>query len=217
MKKLLTLIFSIALFLAGPCKAADNAAAPAHMTASLTVSQKTDLARIENYLNGLKNISADFLQIDEAGGIMHGVLAIARPGKMRVTYDPPSKDFIIADGNFVHMWDDSLKAQTNVEQGTSLAEFILRSPIKLSGDVTVTKFERFPAKLEVTLVQTNDPAAGSLTLVMEDKPLKLRQWKVLDPQGHLTGVTLQNMSTDVRFPANTFFFVPPSFENNSNG
>src|SRR5262249_14788164 len=79
-----------------------------------------DLRRIEDYLNGLKNISAGFLQIDDAGGMMHGELAISRPGKMRVDYDPPSRNFIIADGDFVHIWNDDLQAQTNVAQGTSL-------------------------------------------------------------------------------------------------
>jgi outer membrane lipoprotein-sorting protein len=185
--------------------------APLVKPAHLSEQDKSDLDRIEIYLNGLKNISADFIQIDDAGGIMHGSLQISRPGKMHVAYDPPNKDFIIADGNFVHIWNDDLKAQTNVEQGSSLAEFILRDPVKLSGEVTVTKFQRFPAKIEVTLVQSNDPASGSLTLVFEDRPLKLRQWKVVDAQAHTTGVSLQNMSTDVTFPANTFFFVPPNF------
>ena len=212
MKKLLLLIaLGLAPLLSlSPACAAEPAAAPY----TLTAQDKKDLPRIEDYLNGLKNISADFLQIDDAGGIMRGALAISRPGKMRVTYNPPSKDFIIADGSFVHIWNEDLKAQTNVEQGSSLAEFILRDPVKLHGEVTVTKVERFPAKLEVTLVQSNDPGAGSLTLVFEDKPLKLRQWKVVDPQGRMTGVSLENMSDGAVFPANTFIFTPPNFGKN---
>lgn len=177
----------------------------------LSAQDTNDLQRIESYLNGLRSISADFLQIDEQGGMMRGKIAIQRPGKMRVTYDAPSKDFIIADGDWVHIWNEDLKAQTNVEQGSSLAEFVLRDPIKLEGDVTVTGFKRSPAKLEVTLQETNDPAAGSLTLVFEDHPLLLRQWKVLDPQGHTTGVNLENEQMDVKFPKGTFIFTPPNF------
>ncbi len=55
------------------------------------------MARIEEYLNKMRSIAADFMQIDDAGGMMHGEIKIQRPGKMRVTYDPPSKDFIVAD------------------------------------------------------------------------------------------------------------------------
>jgi len=206
MKKLLCIVFLGATLISSPLYAAP-VAVPVHLTAQ----DKADLGRIEDYLNHLKNISADFLQVDDAGGILRGELAISRPGKMRVNYNPPNKDFIIADGSFVHIWNDDLKAQTNVEQGSSLAEFILRDPVKLSGDVTVTKIEHFPAKLEVTLVQSDDPGAGSLILVFEDKPLKLRQWKVIDAQGHMTGVSLENMSEGTVFPSNTFFFVPPNF------
>jgi outer membrane lipoprotein-sorting protein len=191
-----------------------QAAQPTAIPVHLTTQDQSDLSQIEDYLNGLKNISADFLQVDDAGGFLHGEIAISRPGKMRVTYNPPNKDFIIADGNFVHIWDDELQNQTNVVQGTSLAEFILRDPVKLGGDVTVTKIQRFPSKLEVTLVQSNDPGTGSLTLVFEEKPLKLRQWKVIDPQGHTTGVSLENMSTGATFPASTFTFTPPNFGKN---
>jgi outer membrane lipoprotein-sorting protein len=209
MKKLfLILTFSLALVcFSSRLEAAQPSVAAAHLSAE----DKSDLGRIEAYLNQLKTLTADFLQIDDSGGILRGEIAISRPGKMRVTYNPPNKDFIIADGSFVHIWNDDLKAQTNVEQGSSLAEFILRDPVKLSGDVTVTKIQHFPAKIEVTLVQNNDPGAGSLILVFEDNPLKLRQWKVIDAQGRLTGVTLENMSQGMTFPSNTFFFVPPNF------
>lgn len=177
----------------------------------LSAHDRADIARIEDYLNQLKSIAANFQQFDERGGLMTGKIEIQRPGKMRVTYDPPSKDFIIADGDYVHIWNDDLKAQTNVDEDSSLAEFILRDPVKLSGDVAVVKFERFPAKIEVTLVQTKDPAAGELTLIFEDHPLLLRQWRVVDPQGHTTGVNLENEETDVSFKSNIFDFVPPNF------
>ena len=181
------------------------------VSATLSTKDHADVARIEAYLNNLKNIAATFLQVDEAGGFLRGDIAIQRPGKMKVTYAPPNKDFIVADGNMVHIWNDDLQAQTNVEEDASLASFILRDPVKLSGDVVVTKFKRAPAKLEVTLVEAEDPASGELTLVFEDNPLQLRQWRVLDPQGHVTGVSLENIREDVTFAPKTFTFVPPTF------
>jgi outer membrane lipoprotein-sorting protein len=210
MKKALLLLAALMLaFSAGPARAA-----PAPVRAALTQQDKSDLARIEDYLNRLKNISADFLQVDDAGGMMHGQLAISRPGKMRVDYDPPSKDFIIADGSTVHIWDSQLKAQTNIDQDSSLAQFILRDPVNLDGDVTVTKIQRFPAKIEVTLIENKDPGQGTLTLVFEDKPLKLRQWKVIDGQGRLTGVNLENMSEGAIFGESMFVFTSPNFGKN---
>jgi len=191
---------------------ADDAVKPAR----LSPEDRAEIQQIEDYLNGLKTITADYLQIDDQGGMMRGTIMIQRPGKMRVTYDPPSHDFIVADGSMVHIWNDDLKEQTNVEEGASLAEFILRDPVKLSGDVVVTGIKHFPAKLEVTLVQANDPGAGQLTLIFEENPLLLRQWRVVDPQGRTTGVSLENVRYDVTMPAKTFYFQPPGFGRNKN-
>jgi len=179
--------------------------------ASLSPQDKNDIERIEQYLNGLKSISANFVQVDDHGNFRRGAIDIQRPGKMRVVYAPPSKDFIVADGDMVHIWDGGLKSQTNVPESASLANFILRDPIKLGGDVTIIKYKRFPAKLELTLAQTSDPGLGQLTLIFEDHPLLLRQWRVLDAEERTTGVNLENERMDVAFEPNTFSFVPPSF------
>ena len=184
---LAALLVLLALPLAAEAKPIIDSAPPLKLSAQ----DRTDIARIETYLNELKSIAADFMQVDDHGGIMRGTIAIQRPGKMRVTYAAPSKDFIVADGDSVHIWDGDLRSQTNVPEDSSLANFILRDPIALSGDVTITKFERFPAKMELTLAEAGDPAAGQLTLIFEDHPWILRQWRVIDAEGRKTGVNLE--------------------------
>ena len=210
MKKLLIACLLFSIISIGPVYGAPDGFTPAR----LSPQDRADTIRMEAYLNGLKNISANFMQIDDAGGIMRGHIDIARPGKMRVSYDPPSKDFIIADGESVHIWNNDLQEQTNIDQGSSLAEFILRDPIKLEGEIMITRFKRFPSKMELTLAESNDPSAGQLTLVFEDNPLKLRQWKVTDPQGHTTGVNLENLEYDVTFSPRIFQYHPPNFGQN---
>jgi len=197
---------ALALLLPLGAQAAETAK-PAH----LTDRDRSDIARLQTYLNELKSVSADFMQINDMGEMRHGQIAIERPGKMRVTYAPPSKDFIVADGSMVHIWDAEMKQQTNVPVGSSIAEFILRDPIKLDGDVTVTRFARYPAKMELSLTSTKEPGEGELTLVFEDKPLKLRQWRVLDAQGRTTGVNLENAREGTSFPSGTFNFIAPNF------
>jgi outer membrane lipoprotein-sorting protein len=128
---------------------------------------------------------------------------------MRVAYNPPDKDFIVADGSMMHIWDDETREESSISLGSTLADFILRDPIRLSGDVTVTNLARSPAKLEVTLRSTEDSGEGQISLVFEDRPLKLRQWRVIDAQGSTTSVSLENAREGVSFPEDTFNFVPP--------
>jgi len=199
--------------IASVASAADNAvtAKPAAIYDKLSAQDHDDINRIEQYLNSMRSVQADFLQINENSQIARGTIAIKRPGKMRVNYTDPNKNFIIADGSFVHIWNDDLKSQTNVPEEASLANFILRDDIQLSGDITIVGFERAPAKLSITLEKTDDPGEGQITLVFEDHPLKLRQWHVLDAQGLTTDVSLENAQEDVSFPGNTFDFVAPDF------
>lgn len=201
----LSLWAALVLFSAAPTQAAETAPKPA----KLSPREQDDVQRIETYLNELKSVSAGFLQIGDNGNLRHGQIAIQRPGKMRVTYDAPDKDFIVADGTFLHMWDHEMQQQSSVPAGSGLASFILRDKISLSGDVTVTRFLRYPAKIELSLVSAKEPEEGELTLIFEDKPLKLRQWRVLDPQGRTTGVNLENAREGVTFEPNTFVFVSP--------
>ena len=57
-----------------------------------------DLARVEDYLNGLTTLKADFVQINPDGGTVTGELYYERPDKMRLDYDPPSDILIVSDG-----------------------------------------------------------------------------------------------------------------------
>lgn len=211
MKTICLALFLALTLLAPPAIAAQEAVGNIPHAAQLSSADRALLSRIETYLNNLKSVSADFLQINDSGNMRHGKIMIQRPGKMRVAYDPPSKDLIVADGTLVHMWDDELKQQSNVPEGSSLASFILRDPIKLSGDVTVTALEHRAATIEVTLVSKDDPGEGQLTLIFEDKPLQLRQWRVLDAQGRTTGVSLENAREGVTLDSNLFNFVAPTF------
>lgn len=130
---------ALAFFASAPAWAAsDTGPTPAKLSAR----EQADIARIETYLNEMKSVSAGFLQIADNGSLRHGQIAIQRPGKMRVTYDAPDKDFIVADGTFLHMWDDEMQQQTSIPVGSGIAEFILRDKISLSGDVVVTRFMR---------------------------------------------------------------------------
>ncbi|MGH6920018.1 MAG: LolA family protein, partial [Geminicoccaceae bacterium] len=55
------------------------------------------LARVEAYLNGLDTLRSSFVQINPDGAEVTGELYYARPDKMRLEYDPPSRILIVAN------------------------------------------------------------------------------------------------------------------------
>ncbi len=207
MKPLRTL--ALALLLA-PFMALPTVPAVAAQPAPLTEAERADVARAEAYLNGIGTLKSDFLQVGPDGGVAKGTFALARPGRMRIDYTEPVPNFIVADGKFVYFWDAELKEQSNAPIGSTLADFLLRSEIRLSGDVTVTDVQSGGGVLEVTLMQTGEPSLGRLTLVFEDRPFRLRKWRVLDAQGLTTEVALLNPQAGVELDPDQFFFRDPT-------
>jgi outer membrane lipoprotein-sorting protein len=188
--------------------------APVIAKAELGAEDQRQIARIEAFLNARSSFSARFTQMTEDGNVMTGNLIVKRPGKMNLTYDPPAKDFIIADGSFVYLWDGELGNATTLPLGGSLADFILRAKLKLSGDISVEKVEHGAGRLEITLRQANDPDQGSLTLLFEDQPLLLKGWRITDAQLRSTTVTLQDIQENIQLADSSFVFRSPHLGKN---
>lgn len=206
------LLFAAALAVL-PAGMPSAAAAPAKATAApLTQEDRGDIARVEQYMNSVQTMQSKFIQVNPNGQQIFGTFSLLRPGKMRLDYDPPIKDFIVADGLFLFYWDGEMRQQSSTPIGSTLADFILRSEIRLSGDVTVTDVYRGSGVMEITVVETKEPTKGSLTLIFEDKPLQLRKWRVLDAQGLSTEVGLLNPRVGLSLDRNMFYFREPERE-----
>ncbi|WP_372400333.1 outer membrane lipoprotein carrier protein LolA [Azospirillum sp. HJ39] len=208
LRRLSAVLLSAALL--APVPAALAASAAPAVPVALTAQDEATVAKVEEYLNGIVNLQSKFLQVAPNGRQATGTFYLSRPGKMRLEYDRPLKDFIVADGSFVFYWDGEMRQQSSAPIGSTLADFILRKTIRLSGDVTVTEVFQAPGVIEVSLLETKDPGKGTLTLVFEDRPFQLRKWRVLDAQGLTTEVALLNPRTDVTFERDMFYFKEPA-------
>lgn len=176
----------------------------------LTAEDKAAITQAEQYLNGIHTLESRFLQVSGGGRPVGGTFYMSRPGRMRLEYDPPMQDFVVADGRFLYYWDGEMEQQSSTPIGSTLADFILRPEIRLAGDVTVTDVYRTPGAVEITVTETKDPGKGSLTLVFEDRPFQLRKWRVLDAQGMTTEVALLNPKQGVQLDAGLFSFRQPA-------
>jgi len=177
--------------------------------AALSLDDRADLQRVEQYLNGIRTLTARFTQYNPDGNTAEGVLYLSRPGHMRFEYDAPSPIMLLADGTWVIYYDKSLKQVTYLPIGSTPAWFLLRNDISLEGDVTITKFERGPGVLRATLVETKHPENGTVTLTLSDKPTELKQWSLVDAQGKTTTVVLSESRVGAPIDPNVFVFNDP--------
>lgn len=180
--------------------------------AALSADEMADLVRAEAYLNSITSMKARFLQIAPTGATAEGDAYLLRPGRLRLDYDPPTPIQIIADGKFLIYYDKELEQTSYMGLYSSPAGILVRPQILLEGgDVTVTRVERARGAVNISLVQTKDPGAGEITLVFSERPFALKQWRVRDPQGQVTTVSLFAAETGVSIDPDLFRFVDPSF------
>ena len=175
--------------------------------ANLSDQDKADVARIEEYLNGITTKRAKFHQVDAAGNIAFGMIYVRRPGFLRVQYDPPSQVILVADSIAVSYYDAELNQLNQAPLGLSPLWFLLREHVSLGGDVTVTNFQRGPNAFEIGIVQTDEPDAGTVTLTLGDKPLELQQWTIVDNKNQAVRVALYNAEFGVQLE-NKLFRTP---------
>ncbi len=180
-----------------------NPAAPLGEQAAL-------IAKAEHYLQNLKTGKARFLQTTGNGNQAIGTFYIARPGKLRFEYDPPVKDFVVADGYFIYFYDSQLKEQSNAPIGQTMADFLLRDNLKLSGDVRVTEVKQAGDLIQISLVQSSDPSAGKLTLGFTPEPFALKKWRVTDSQSNITEVELFQLQTGINLTKSLFVYSNPN-------
>jgi outer membrane lipoprotein-sorting protein len=169
-----------------------------------TPQDRADIARVETYLNALTSLKAHFLQVAPDGGLSEGTAWLERPGRMRFQYDPPSPFLLLASSGVLTFHDSSLQQDSNIPLSRTPLGILLADHVSLSGAVTVTSIEREPGQLQLTLVRTETPGDGSLTLTFADQPLALRQWTVLDAQRRVTHVTLYNVEVGGTYDQHLF-------------
>ena len=173
-----------------------------------------EVAAVQAYLNGIKTLKSKFIQTDNGGKQVGGTFLLKRPGRMSFTYDPPVKDFIVADGLFINYYDAQMKQGSRTLISKSLADFFLREKMTLSGDLMVSTVVRDNNLLLVTLVEKKEPKAGSLTLAFTESPaLELRKWRIVDPEGGTTEVELFNIQTGIKIDNDRFHYYDPERKN----
>ena len=166
--------------------------------ATLDDAARTDLVRIESYLNDLTTLDSHFVQLSQ-DGFVEGRLRLSRPGDMRIDYEPPVPVRVVASSFLVMYYDSELGQTSFLPVSETPVYFLLRERIDLSKGVVVTRFEREAAAMRITLVEADNPDSGQITITFEDRPLRLVKWRIVDAQGSIIDVALVDPKFGVTF------------------
>lgn len=186
---------------------AQPAAAQSTQAVQLSQQDRAVVSQVEDYLDGISTLQARFNQVNPDGGVSRGDFYLERPGHMRLEYDREPYVYM-ADGVWLTFYDAELDSRSDVPLGDTIADFIVREDVSFDGDVTLTGLRYNDSQVEVDLVQSDDPTAGIITLVLSRGPLQLESWTVVDAQNQVTRVVLSELEFDIDLPFS--LFQPPT-------
>ncbi|NVK35007.1 MAG: outer membrane lipoprotein carrier protein LolA [Rhodobacteraceae bacterium] len=163
---------------------------------ALTAEETKTLADVNAYFNSVKTMHGDFIQFGPTGGQSEGKFYIARPGKVRFYYNPPSKLDIVSDGKSVSVKDRKLATQDLWPLSQTPLRFLLAADIDLQRDSNVTNVMVEPDLVTVVLDDKTTFNSGRLTLIFDARDYTLKQWTITDAQGYDTSVAIYNVTSN---------------------
>lgn len=165
-----------------------------------------DIAKVENYLNNIKTLSARFVQNTSNGAMSEGNIYVAKPNKIRMEYADPESILIVGNGDYIVYNDKELDQVTNIDYKDIPASLLLANDVKIDGkNIKVEDFHKDGGMMSVSLKYAKGNT-GPITLMFSNQPFELKQWRIVDPQGVEISVSLYNQVVDEDLSKDLFKF-----------
>jgi outer membrane lipoprotein-sorting protein len=171
---------------------------------ALTGEEQAVLAQLSAKLSAVQTMDGEFIQYNPNGDQLQGKFFIARPGRVRFQYDPPTTISVIADGKSVLVFDKKLQTYDIWPLSQTPLRLLLEDNLNLATSDKVTRVGVAPDLIEVEMTDETKFSSGTLNLIFDSKNYELRQWTVTDQQGLQTMVALYNVETGKELPSNLF-------------
>jgi outer membrane lipoprotein carrier protein len=190
---------------------------------------KTDACRdraaaaVQSHYEGVRDVSARFEQTTHAARLgttpdkpatSRGRVTLAKPGKMRWTYEEPEPSVVVSDGKTVWIFDPAfdevqkLPAAEGFLTGAA-AQFLLGAG-DMRRDFKVTAVSCSDTEAQLDLVPRQPATYEKLLLVADPKTGNVRQTRIVDLLGNAVVVEFRDQKFNSNLPDSEFRFeVPP--------
>ena len=166
-----------------------------------------NLDKLSAYLNSIHTLKSNFVQLGPEGDLAQGEFDLARPGKLRFAYNPPSPILIVATDGDIYVKNSRLNTVDRTSLSDTPLDILLNRDVDLRHNPAVTGVEEQPGALIVHARANTTRSQSNITLVFAYPAIELRQWIVKDNQGGTTTVALTGVQTGVALP-DALFAVP---------
>ena len=153
-----------------------------------------DIFNIERYLNSIRTLEAEIIQISSTGEVETGIIFIKKPGQMRFEYDPPSNHLVIASGLLLVIIDKKSNGepQRYLTSQTPIG-YLLNERVNLANNPALNGVSIKSDEIRIKLSDDKKPRSGQLELVFTKQPINLKEWIITSYSGEETRVLLEKI------------------------
>ena len=150
--------------------------------------------RVNAYFNRLTMLEGSFLQTASDGKQQRGMLHIKRPGRFRFEFAPPNRVVVISDGTQMAIQDYNLKTDDRRELRQTPFHALLSVNVDLMRDAHLLDIREAADTLTIEF-RVDNAEAGTVTLLLANRPMQLKGWLVRDNQNLVTRIDVVEIKT----------------------
>lgn len=172
-------------------------------------------AAVNGWLAETTTLSADFVQTDAKGGTARGRLYLKRPGRLRFEYSDGTPLLLVSDGEVLSFIDYGVGQVTRWPIGDTALAPLVDPDFRIDGEnamLGALPLETGARLLLVSLSDSDKPDRGNLTLAFSQSAedgVRLLGWEVMDAEGGITRIDLENVEKNRSLAASLWQFDDP--------
>ena len=143
------------------------------------------IAKVNAYFNAMNAFEGRFVQTNPDDQKMKGRFYVARPGKMRFDYSPPSALRIVSNGRYLSIEDHDLRTVDRYPLDSTPFGILLAKQVDLFRDAKIVEITEGKDYVTLTIEDRNGKTAGQIKLFFANngKDYTLKEWIITDSQG----------------------------------
>jgi outer membrane lipoprotein-sorting protein len=170
----------------------------------LNEAQKSSVHKLNAYINSFQSLRGEFVQTNDRGQSVRGLIFLSKPGKIRFDYAPPSPLVIVSDGRWLLFKNRVRNRGNQIPLRSTPLRLIVSQEVDLLAETNVLSVDEADGIASIALSDKKSSMDGYIVLIFDTQQNQLQQWIVVDGKGRRTSVQLANLETDVKLDPKLF-------------
>lgn len=198
-------------------------AAPAAPDASQESCRKRAIEAVQKRYEGIRDLRARFVQTTRAAAVgaqasppttSRGTVVVAKPSRMRWTYEAPQASVVVSDGKLLWIYDPAfgevqrLPVGDGYMSGAALQFLLGRGQMEREFEVALISCA--PERVELELTPREPTSYTRLRIVADPRSGNVSHTRIEDLLGNVTEVEFSAIEVNLDPAADVFRFDPPA-------